>query len=331
MIPISILDLAPVSKGESISSAFNHSRQLAQKAEERGYSRIWLAEHHGMHSVASAATAVALSHIGAHTDRIRIGAGGIMLPNHSPLVIAEQFGTLEALYPNRIDLGLGRAPGTDMATARALRRKLGNINDTYPDDVTELQQYLGSPDKQQKVIAIPGANSHVPLWLLGSSLYSAQMAAHMGLPFAFASHFAPDQLYDALNIYRNSFQASKQVNKPYTMAGTMVVIGESDEHAKYLLTSAQQKFIHLSRGENTPFLPPIDDIDQIWTHQEKRFVENTLSLSAVGSAETVSKKLSRFIEQTDIDELIVSIPIFSFEEKLKTLASLADMDFMKEC
>ena len=330
MIPFSILDLAPVNQGDTLTTAFDHSRQLAQAAETEGYTRIWLAEHHGMHSVASAATSVVLSHIGAHTKQIRIGAGGIMLPNHAPLVIAEQFGTLAALYPGRVDLGLGRAPGTDMATARALRRNIQNQHDSYPSDVAELQMYLGAPQARQSVIAIPGANSKVPLWLLGSSLYSAQMAAEFGLPFAFASHFAPAQLNDAIGIYRNAFKSSAQLEKPYAMAGIMVVIGDSDEHAEYLLSSAQQKFIHLHRGANTPFAPPIENIEEIWTHQEKLFVTSTLRLAAVGSADTVKTKLSAFIEHTELDELIVSIPVFDFGQKLKAVSALADMGYMKK-
>jgi luciferase family oxidoreductase group 1 len=233
-LPFSLLDLAPIAEGASLAEALENSRQLAVQAEQSGYHRIWLAEHHAMQGVASSATAVVLGHIAAATKSIRIGSGGVMLPNHSPLVIAEQFGTLATLFPGRVDLGLGRAPGTDMATAQALRRNLNSDVDNYPEDIRELQHYLAAPQNGQRIVAVPGANTHIPIWLLGSSLYSARLAAKFGLPYSFASHFAPDQLFDAINIYRSTFQASTQCDKPYVMAGVMVVVADTDEEAMYL-------------------------------------------------------------------------------------------------
>ncbi len=241
--PFSILDLAPIAEGSSLADALDNSRKLAIQAEQSGYNRVWLAEHHGMFGVASSATSVVLGHIAAATSKIRIGSGGVMLPNHSPLVIAEQFGTLATLFPDRVDLGLGRAPGTDMATARALRRHQTSDVDNYPEDIRELQHYLGAPQAGQNIIAVPGANTYIPIWLLGSSLYSAKLAGQFGLPYSFASHFAPDQLFDAISLYRSSFQASQQSQRPYMMAGLMAVIADSDEEAKYLFTSVQQQFM----------------------------------------------------------------------------------------
>ena len=329
MIPFSILDLAPVNDGENITQAFQNSRDLAVAAEQLGYHRVWLAEHHGMSAVASAATAVVIGHIGAATRRIRIGAGGVMLLNHSPLVIAEQFGTLASLFPQRVDLGLGRAPGTDMATARALRRDLNSNVDQYPNDIRELQRYLGSRQAEQKIVAVPGADTHVPLWLLGSSLYSAQLAAQMGLPYSFASHFAPDQLIEAIQLYRHYFRPSTHLEKPYVMVGAMAVVADTDEEAQYLLSSVQQQFVNLRRGANKPFPKPVDDMHGYWSPLEKMSVQHTLTYAIVGSAETAKMKLQSFIEKTQADELIVSIPIHGISARLRALALLADSGLMQ--
>jgi luciferase family oxidoreductase group 1 len=327
-IPFSLLDLAPIAEGASLADALENSRRLAVQAEKSGYHRIWLAEHHGMHGVASSATAVVLGHIAAATTSIRIGSGGVMLPNHSPLVIAEQFGTLATLFPDRVDLGLGRAPGTDMATAHALRRNLNSDVDNYPEDIRELQHYLGAPQEGQRVIAIPGANTHIPLWLLGSSLYSAQLAAKFGLPYSFASHFAPDQLFDAMNIYRSTFQASTQCQKPYMMAGVMTVVADTDEEAKYLFTSIQQQFMNMRRGVNRPFARPVDDLSQICTDADQAMLSHILRYALVGSPQTVAEKLNQFIEATEVDELIVSMPIHDINARLKSVRMLAQTGLM---
>jgi luciferase family oxidoreductase group 1 len=328
-IPFSLLDLAPIAEGASLADALANSRRLAVQAEKSAYHRIWLAEHHGMHGVASSATAVVLGHIAAATTSIRIGSGGVMLPNHSPLVIAEQFGTLASLFPDRVDLGLGRAPGTDMATAHALRRNLNSDVDNYPEDIRELQHYLGAPQKGQRVIAVPGANTHIPLWLLGSSLYSAQLAAKFGLPYSFASHFAPDQLFDAMNIYRSTFQASTQCQKPYMMAGVMAVVADTDEEAKYLFTSVQQQFMNMRRGVNRPFARPVDDLSQICTDADQAMLSHILRYALVGSPQTVADKLNQFIEATEVDELIVSMPIHDINARLKSVRMLAQTGLMK--
>lgn len=323
MIPFSILDLAPVADGHTVAESLAMSRRMAIAAESYDYARFWLAEHHGMAGVASSATSVVLSYLGAATSKIRIGSGGVMLPNHSPLVIAEQFGTLAELYPDRIDLGLGRAPGTDMQTARALRRNMDASVDSYPDDVLELQRLLGS--SEQGVLAVPGRNTHVPLWMLGSSLYSAQVAAEFGLPYSFASHFAPDQLIQALTVYRRNFKPSEQLAKPHTMAGVMAVVADTDEEAKYLFTSAQQQFVNLRRNRNLPFSKPVETMDGIWSPSEKYMVEHMLQYAMVGSKASVAFQLSSFLEKTNVDELIVSMPIHDSEARLKSLRLMAEV------
>ena len=323
MIPFSILDLAPVADGHTVAESLAMSRRMAIAAESYDYARFWLAEHHGMAGVASSATSVVLSYLGAATSKIRIGSGGVMLPNHSPLVIAEQFGTLAELYPDRIDLGLGRAPGTDMQTARALRRNMDASVDSYPDDVLELQRLLGS--SEQGVLAVPGRNTYVPLWMLGSSLYSAQVAAEFGLPYSFASHFAPDQLIQALTVYRRNFKPSEQLAKPHTMAGVMAVVADTDEEAKYLFTSAQQQFVNLRRNRNLPFSKPVETMDGIWSPSEKYMVEHMLQYAMVGSKVSVAFQLSSFLEKTNVDELIVSMPIHDSEARLKSLRLMAEV------
>ncbi|MBB3595563.1 luciferase family oxidoreductase group 1 [Rhizobium sp. BK529] len=330
MVPFSILDLSPVADGTTISQSFAASKRMAQKAEEFGYTRFWMAEHHGMPGVASAATSVILGQIGAVTKTIRIGSGGVMLPNHAPLVIAEQFGTLEALFPGRVDLGLGRAPGTDMRTAQALRRNLDAGANSFPNDVVELQQLLGTPIENQAILAVPGNNSHIPIWLLGSSLYSAQLAAMLGLPFAFASHFAPDMLLDAIAIYRDRFQPSTELDKPYVMVGVMGAVSETDEEAQYHFTSAQQQFVNLRRNVRGPFPRPVKDMDAFWSPMEKMNVEHTLRYAVVGSPATAEAQLNEFLKETQADEVIISMPIHDIEARLKSVELFAGLsNFMR--
>lgn len=325
MIPFSILDLSPIAEGHSISEALDASRQMAVKAEDCGYNRFWLAEHHGMPGIASAATSVVIGHVGAATKRIRIGSGGIMLPNHAPLVIAEQFGTLEALFPGRVDLGLGRAPGTDMRTARALRRNMEAGTESFPHDIIELRRLLGEPTEDQALLAVPGMRSHVPLWLLGSSLYSAHLAAALGLPYAFASHFAPDQLMEAISIYRDRFQPSDELDKPYVMVGIMGVAAETDAEAEHLFTSSQQQFVNLRRNVRKAFPRPIETMEGYWTEVERYGVEHTLRYAVVGAAATARTKLAEFLKMTSADELIVSMPIHSVEQRLRSVEIFADL------
>lgn len=325
MIPFSILDLSPIAEGHSITEALDASRQMAVKAEDCGYNRFWLAEHHGMPGIASAATSVVIGHVGAATKRIRIGSGGIMLPNHAPLVIAEQFGTLEALFPGRVDLGLGRAPGTDMRTARALRRNMEAGTESFPHDIIELRRLLGEPTEDQALLAVPGMRSHVPLWLLGSSLYSAHLAAALGLPYAFASHFAPDQLMEAISIYRDRFQPSDELDKPYVMVGIMGVAAETDAEAEHLFTSSQQQFVNLRRNVRKAFPRPIETMEGYWTEVERYGVEHTLRYAVVGAAATARNKLAEFLKMTGADELIVSMPIHSVEKRLRSVEIFADL------
>ena len=325
MVPFSILDLSPVAEGSTVIQSLASSARMAQKAEEFGYKRFWLAEHHGMPGIASAATAVVIGHVGAATKRIRIGSGGIMLPNHSPLVIAEQFGTLAALFPGRVDLGLGRAPGTDMRTAQALRRNLDAGAQSFPHDVVELQQLLGEPVENQAILAVPGNRTHVPIWLLGSSLYSAQLAAMLGLPYAFASHFAPDSLLDAIDIYRSKFQPSAVLDQPYVMAGVMGSVAPADEEAEYHFTSAQQQFVNLRRNVRGQFPKPVKDMESFWSPMEKLNVEHTLRYAVVGSPQTAEAKLKEFLKETEADELIISMPIHDIEARLKSVEMFAGL------
>ncbi|MEP6813517.1 MAG: LLM class flavin-dependent oxidoreductase [Actinomycetota bacterium] len=317
MPPLSILDLAPIVEGETVAGALRNSLDLAQHAEGWGYNRFWLAEHHNATGIASAATAVVISHIAGGTQTIRVGAGGIMLPNHAPLMIAEQFGTLAALYPGRVDLGLGRAPGTDQLTMLALRRDHRG-SDTFPQDVLELQAFLGDPSPGQAVRAIPGMGSHVPLWILGSSLYGAQLAAALGLPYAFASHFAPDALLPALEVYRERFEPSEQLERPYAMVGANVFAADDDATARRLFTSAQQSFTNVLRGRRGQLPPPIDDIDDYWTPEEKIGVMHMLSRSFVGSSQTVRSGLESFVDETGADELIVAAAIHDHTARLRS-------------
>ncbi|MGO4389310.1 LLM class flavin-dependent oxidoreductase [Microvirga sp. 2YAF29] len=321
---LSILDLAHVPEGSTPSDALRNSLDLAQHAERWGYNRFWLAEHHNMVGIASAATSIAIAHVAGGTKTIRVGAGGIMLPNHSPLVIAEQFGTLDALFPGRIDLGVGRAPGTDQRTLRALRRDPMSA-DTFPQDVLELQALLGPLQPDQAIQAVPGTDSNVPIWILGSSLFGAQLAGMLGLPYAFASHFAPNALLSALQAYRQRFEPSAQLDKPYAMVGVNVIAADTDEEARRLFTSSQQAFINMFRGTRGKLQPPIDDIETYWTPAEKAQAMSMLACSFVGSAQTVREGLEGFIEQTGADELIVASAVYDHSARLRSYEILADV------
>jgi luciferase family oxidoreductase group 1 len=325
MIPFSILDLAPIAEGATPADAFRNSLELAQHAEKWGYRRFWLAEHHNMPGIASAATAVVIGHVAGGTKTIRVGAGGVMLPNHAPLVIAEQFGTLASLYPGRIDLGLGRAPGTDMPTARALRRDSKSSGDDFPQDVQELQSYFEPAEPGQKIRAVPGAGLRVPIWLLGSSLFSAQLAAMMGLPFAFASHFAPADMMQALRLYRSGFRPSKHLDQPYVMACVNVIGAGTDAEARRLFTSHQQAFALLRRGTPGQIPPPIDDIETFWSPAEKVMASQSLACSVVGAARTVEQGLNEFIETTKPDELTIAALIYDQAARLRSYEITAEI------
>ena len=322
MIPFSVLDLAPIVAGSDARHAFRNTLDLAQHAERWGYNRYWLAEHHNMIGIASAATSVVIGYVAAGTSRIRVGAGGVMLPNHPPLVIAEQFGTLESLFPERIDLGLGRAPGTDRATIHALRRDPMSA-DSFPRDVAELQAYFREAQPNQSVRAVPGAGLHVPIWLLGSSTFSAQLAAMLGLPFAFASHFAPDQMFAALELYRNGYQPSPEHPAPYAMLGVSLVAADTDAEARRLATSLQQQFLALQRGRPVQLQPPVDDINAHWSDWERSAVERTLRQAIVGGPDTVQRALDAFIAQTNADELMITSHIYDHEARLRSYEIVA--------
>ncbi|UGQ49180.1 LLM class flavin-dependent oxidoreductase [Massilia endophytica] len=324
MIPFSILDLSPIAEGSDVSTSLRNTLDLAQHGERWGYRRYWLAEHHGMPGIASAATSVVIAHVAGGTSTIRVGAGGIMLPNHSPLVIAEQFGTLEALFPGRIDLGLGRAPGSDQTTARALRRNLGSDADEFPQDVAELQDYM-SDQPRQRVMAVPGQGAKVPLWILGSSLFGAQLAAHMGLPFAFASHFAPQMMMQAVALYRDNFRPSAQLEKPYVMLGYNVFAADSDEEAQLRATSMQQAFVNLRTGRPSRLPPPVANFRQQLGPAENAMLDSVLSCSAIGSPETVKSQLKAFIASTKPDELMITSQIHEHAARLRSYEILADI------
>ncbi len=325
MIPFSVLDLSPIRQDGDAAQAFRNTLDLARHAERWNYRRYWLAEHHNMTGIASAATAVVIGHVAGGTTKIRVGSGGIMLPNHSPLVIAEQFGTLESLYPGRIDLGLGRAPGTDQRTARALRRNLAETAEHFPHDVLELQALLGPVQPNQVVRAVPGAGLKVPIWLLGSSTFSAQLAAMLGLPFAFASHFAPASLMEALAVYRSRFEPSAQLDRPYAMVGVNVFAADSDGEARRLITSLQQQFVNLRRGTPGPLQPPVDNMDDIWSPSERAGVEQSLAVSAVGTADMVERGLKTLIAQTGADELMVTGQIYDHAARLRSFEIAASV------
>ena len=325
MIPFSILDLSPIAEGSTPADALHHSLDLARHAEAWGYRRYWLAEHHNMTGIASAATSVVIGYIAGGTRTIRVGSGGIMLPNHSPLVIAEQFGTLASLYPDRIDLGLGRAPGTDMATARALRRDAATSADSFPHDVQELQAYLAASQPGQKIRAVPGAGTQVPLWLLGSSLFSAQLAAALGLPFTFASHFAPDDLVRAFEVYRDRFQPSPQTERPYAMMAVNVFAATTDGEARRHFTSVQQAFINLRRGTPGPVPAPIDSINDYASSMERAQIDHALTYSVVGSPQTIERGLRSIIDEMQPDELILTGHFHDHDARLRSFEMAAQV------
>jgi luciferase family oxidoreductase group 1 len=324
-LPLSLLDLAQIPEGGTAQTALHRSRELAQHAEKLGFRRFWLAEHHNMAGIASAATSVAIGFVAEGTSTIRVGAGGIMLPNHAPLVIAEQFGTLDALYPGRIDLGLGRAPGSDQPTMRALRRDPMSA-DSFPSDVQELQALLGDPAPNQHIQAVPGQGSHVPLWILGSSLFGAQLAAALGLPYAFASHFAPAALVPAIQIYRERFQPSAQLETPHLMLASNVIVADSDEQARKLFTSTQRSFIDgIFRRQRTLLPPPIESIEDYWQPHERQQIESMLSCSFIGSPDTVRTGLEAFVAEHQPDELIVTTSAYDQAARLRSLDLLAGL------
>jgi luciferase family oxidoreductase group 1 len=324
MIPFSILDLAPITEGGDAADSFRRSLDLAQHGERWGYHRFWLAEHHGMPGIASAATSVLMAHVAGGTKTIRIGAGGIMLPNHSPLVIAEQFGTLESLFPGRIDLGLGRAPGSDHTTARALRRNLASDADEFPQDVVELMDYFADSPRRS-VRAVPGAGLNVPIWILGSSLFGAQLAAALGLPYAFASHFAPQMMMQAIDIYRSTFRPSAQLDKPYVMLGFNVFAADTDAEAQLRATSMQQAFVNLRSGRPTKLKPPVEGYLELLSPPERAMLDSVLSCSAIGAPETVAQRLKEFIAATKADELMITSQIFDHEARLRSYEITAEI------
>jgi luciferase family oxidoreductase group 1 len=324
-IKFSTLDLVPVRAEGSPAQSLRNSLDLAQHVEKFGYNRFWVAEHHNMDGIASSATAVLLSYLAGGTSTIRVGAGGVMLPNHAPLVIAEQFGTLESLYPGRIDLGLGRAPGSDQMTARALRRERSGSADDFPDDVEELVRYLGPRTPDQKVIAVPGYGTEVPIWLLGSSLFSAQLAGMRGLPYAFASHFAPRYMHEAIRIYRNHFQPSAVLEKPYVMLGVPLVAADTDEQANYLATSVYQRILALMRGQSLVQRPPVDSMDGLWLPHEREAVGDFLGLAMVGGPEKIRAKLEVLLEQTQADELIFTCDLYEHADRIRSYELLAQV------
>jgi len=320
---LSVLDLVPVRSDQSTSDALAASKNLAQTADRLGYTRYWIAEHHNMPAVAATSPPVVIAHLAAHTTHLRLGSGGVMLPNHAPLVIAEQFGTLEALYPGRIDLGLGRAPGTDGETARALRRYF-EAADQFPRDVMELQAFLGDPVEGQRVTAWPGAGAKTPIWLLGSSLFSAELAAHLGLPFAFASHFAPELLMQALETYRAGFRPSKTLAEPYSMAAINVFAAETDAAAERLSTSMQQAFAAVVTGKPGRVKPPVDDISTVLDARQMAAVQSRLTYAAIGGRETVRAKLAAFADQTGVDEVMVTGMVFDLDARIRSLEITAE-------
>jgi luciferase family oxidoreductase group 1 len=325
MIPFSILDLSPIPEGASAGDALRNTLDLARHAEALGFRRFWLAEHHNMTGIASAATAVAIGYVAGGTTTIRVGSGGVMLPNHSPLVVAEQFGTLASLYPNRIDLGLGRAPGTDPLTTLALRRDPVKSAENFPQDVQELQSYFEPARPGQKIRAVPGAGLRVPLWLLGSSLFSANLAAALGLPFAFACHFAPDDLKGALEVYRTRFEPSAQLREPYAMLAVNVCAADTDAAARRLFTSQQQAWANLRRGRPGPLPPPIDDIEAYWTPVEKEWALHAMQYSFVGSAETVRRGLAAFLDEHRPDELMTTAHLFDQAARRRSIEIIASV------
>ncbi|MGX5217383.1 LLM class flavin-dependent oxidoreductase [Pseudomonas segetis] len=322
---ISILDLAPIRDDGDAKQALGNSLALAQHAEQLGFNRFWVAEHHNMDGIASSATSVLLGYLAANTQSIRLGSGGVMLPNHAPLVIAEQFGTLATLYPGRIDLGLGRAPGADQYTAHALRRNRSGSADDFPRDVEELQRYLGPRTPNQRVVAMPGSDTNVPIWLLGSSLFSAQLAGQKGLPYAFASHFAPRMMHEAIRIYRDHFTPSDVLDKPYVMLGVPLVAADTDEQAEYLATSAYQRILSLIRGQSLVQRPPVASMDGLWLPHERNAVGEFFGLAMIGGPEKIRAKLEVLLEQTGADELIFTSDLYDFNDRKRSFEILAGL------
>ncbi len=322
MTALSLLELVRVTQETDAGMALDNARDLASHAEQWGYKRVWVAEHHNMAGIASAATSIVIAHIAGGTRKIRVGAGGIMLPNHAPYIIAEQFGTLERLYPGRIDLGLGRAPGTDQIAVRAMRRS-ASASEQFPQDVQELQAFLAPAAPDQRIIAVPAAGTNVPLWILGSSNFGATLAAELGLPYAFASHFAPDMLLPALDIYRSRFKPSKQLDRPYAMAGINVIAADTDDEAKRLATTQQMSFADMFRERQGLSKPPIDDIETYWSPQEKAQAMRMLARSVVGTADTVRTGLQAFVAETGADELMIVSDVYDHQARLHSVELIA--------
>lgn len=318
----SILELVPVRDDKSVQFSLHHALELAQHAEKLGYERLWLAEHHNMDGIASSATTVLLGYLLANTSTLKVGSGGIMLPNHAPLVVAEQFGTLQTLYPNRIELGLGRAPGTDQVTMRALRRGRQETEDQFPQDVLEILSYFKDAQPNQRIVATPGQNTNVPVWLLGSSLFSAQLAARLGLPYSFASHFAPRMLGQAIKLYRDNFQPSEYLDKPYVSMGIPTVVAQTDEEANYLATSAYQRVLGLLRGQSLKLKAPVQSMDGLWSVAEKMSVDNFYAMAQIGSIETVKAGLEKILAQYNVDEFIFTCDIYDTDKRLENFEHL---------
>lgn len=323
-IPFSVLDLAVITEGQTPADAISNSRNLAQNVEQMGYTRFWMAEHHNMENIASSATSVLIGHIAEATKNIRVGSGGVMLPNHSPLIIAEQFGTLATMYPDRIDLGLGRAPGTDQATAQAIRSDRMQAVQKFPENVKKLQQYFSS-NNTTSIRAIPGEGTEVPLWILGSSTDSAHLAAAMGLPYSFASHFMPQQLMAALQVYRDNFQPSKQLNEPYVMPCINVVGAESDDKAEFLSTSLKQMFMGVVTGERKPMPSPVEDMNTVWNPRQRAAVQRMLSCTFIGSKQKIKEEITDFLDRTDADELMIASYLFDHQQRIKSHRIFADV------
>ena len=321
-IKFSILELVPIRDDKSVQFSLHHALELAQHAEKLGYERLWLAEHHNMDGIASSATTVLLGYLLANTSTLKVGSGGIMLPNHAPLVVAEQFGTLQTLYPNRIELGLGRAPGTDQVTMRALRRGRQETEDQFPQDVLEILHYFKDAEPQQRIVATPGQGTHVPVWLLGSSLFSAQLAARLGLPYSFASHFAPRMLGQAIKLYRDNFQPSEYLDKPYVSMGIPTVVAQTDEEANYLATSAYQRVLGLLRGQSLKLKAPVQSMDGLWSVAEKMSVDNFYAMAQIGSIETVKAGLEKILAQYNVDEFIFTCDIYDTDKRLENFEHL---------
>jgi luciferase family oxidoreductase group 1 len=322
MLPLSVLDLSPITQGSDASTSLRNSADLARHVERLGYRRFWMAEHHSMPGIASAATAVALAFVGSQTSTIRIGSGGVMLPNHAPLIIAEQFGTLESLFPGRVDLGLGRAPGTDQAAAHAMRRNLSSDADEFPRDVVELMGYFRG--ENGRVRAIPGEGLHVPVWILGSSLFGAQLAAMLGLPYAFASHFAPQMMMDAIRVYRERFQPSEQLAEPYVMLGINAIVADTDEQAELLTTSVQQAFVALRTGKAIQLPPPKAGYAEDLPLEARTTLRSVLSVSAIGSREKAARQVAQFVERTKPDELMVTAQVYDHQARLRSFELLME-------